>query len=167
MTDENSYGWKIQLALNHDVHTEAVQRFVDLLNSALLHAAEQVFSDVSDGRSTLTITSEADGEVEKTISLRKTFQITAIPREIDEIAYHSAQDAMAAMRTLRQSAARDKDTFLVVKEIDGRFRVARQVWASCEFDSHLEAEDAMQAFEDCAKFQIIPVVVVESLSTDP
>ena len=151
--------WTIEFGCTDEVPIEPAKRFVTLLNSNLVRAIEQTMVAEELAGATVELrAASADGSC-RIVQIRTAFHIAEMPGEYDAVKFTTPEEAIEHMRAAPDySPEFDCNSLVVVKEPDGGYRVAIRGWNSTEFDSRVEAEDAMQAFADPCRYHVMPFI---------
>ena len=157
--NDSHYSWHFEVRFGDDSGFEETHKVAQRLDAALVAAAERTLSEEAEGEITLQLRSGAAGAVERKITLRRAYQIAALPAAVYEQRYTSAAEAIERLRALRAvGSAGWARQLTVLRQPDGLYCVGVQQPDACEFASRAEAEEALQSFAEPARYVVMAYI---------
>ena len=157
--DDSHYIWHFEVRFGDGSGFDEMREVAQRLDAALVAAAERTLSEEAQGEITLQLRSGAAGAVERQITLRRAYQIAALPAALYKQRYASAAQAIEHLRSLRALGTAGWARGLSVLRLpDGLYCVGAQQPDACEFATRAEAEEALQSFAEPARFVVMAYI---------
>lgn len=161
------FNWHVGLAVALDLPQEELARCVNELNVALVNAITEVVMTFRHSGSEVHLAAGDQEKFQKLVTFRNAFEIAQVQVLEGTPAFDSPTAAVDELIQARANTSPDEaDQLGVTRHPDGSYRLAQRQWSSCELDTEVEAQDALQAFEDASGYEVLPFVDMTTFTYD-
>jgi hypothetical protein len=167
MSNTFDFGWNIGLAVAAELPQGELAACVNDLNVALVNAVAEVVMTFRHSGSEVHLAAGDNQKTRKVVKFRNDFEIVhmAVPPSTE--AFHSAAAAVDQLILRRATdSLPGAERLALARHPDGSYRLAERQWSSCEFDTEIEAQDALQAFEDASGYDVLPFLDITCVTYD-